>query len=503
MKISFKKWCYENDALDFLTFYELGRNPIESDKIGSSSSKKVTLTCPKCNLSWQKSLNKLTRKPIVHGCPFCNHRLVSPFYNLKIKYPELIKEWDYELNDKKPEEYLPSSYEEVFWNCGNGHKWKTKIRNRTDSIKRHKTFGCPYCKKRIISNVHNLLTDFPYYAKQWNYVKNGNLSPSDFPPKSQKSVWWTCDFNPNHTWKDRISNRTSLNRGCKICSKERKISFATIAIYYYLYKVTDDVEIEKSIGKYRIDIVLNKRKIAIEHNGYYYHRNRENNDLEKVKMLENMGYKVIVIKDSANCKRVTIKENTITYPFSCQNKYLDELILKIFELLNITPIDVDINKDIERINDVFYHERKKRTLSYVDFALAQEYSSNNKDKADTIMPNSTKKVLWICPKCNQEYSASVNSRHHLGSGCPYCSGLLITKEKSLESIRPDLAVLFHPTLNYPLTARNISPKNDKKIAWICDKGHIWYARTISLVKIKTNKYCPFCYPRKRKCSQIR
>ena len=55
---------------------------------------------------------------------------------------------------------------------------------------------------------YNLVTEFPLIAKTWNYEKNIGLSPFDYAPKSNKKVWWKCDFNPNHEWEARISNRT-------------------------------------------------------------------------------------------------------------------------------------------------------------------------------------------------------------------------------------------------------------------------------------------------------
>ena len=46
---------------------------------------------------------------------------------------------------------------------------------------------------------YNLVTEFPMYAREWNYEKNIGLSPYDFAPKSAKKVYWKCNFNPNAT----------------------------------------------------------------------------------------------------------------------------------------------------------------------------------------------------------------------------------------------------------------------------------------------------------------
>jgi len=76
------------------------------------------------------------------GCPYCFGRYVTEDHNLLIVNPELANEWDYEKNDKKPEEYCPSSGEYAWWICKEcKHKWYSQIANRNNNI------GCPECSK--------------------------------------------------------------------------------------------------------------------------------------------------------------------------------------------------------------------------------------------------------------------------------------------------------------------------------------------------------------------
>ncbi|MEO1926647.1 MAG: zinc-ribbon domain-containing protein [Gammaproteobacteria bacterium] len=62
---------------------------------------------------------------------------------------------------------------------------------------------------------------FPDIAKEWHPDKNTNLTPNDFTHGSDKKVWWLCF--KGHSYDSRISNRTSLNRGCPYCSGRKKI----------------------------------------------------------------------------------------------------------------------------------------------------------------------------------------------------------------------------------------------------------------------------------------
>jgi len=77
-----------------------------------------------------------------NNCPYCSGRYASKEYNLLLVNPELCKEWDYNKNNKKPEEYTPNSISKVYWKCNKcGWEWKAKIHNRNNNR------GCPQCNK--------------------------------------------------------------------------------------------------------------------------------------------------------------------------------------------------------------------------------------------------------------------------------------------------------------------------------------------------------------------
>lgn len=101
-------------------------------------------------------------------CPYCSGRLPSDEYNLLICYPEICKEWNYEKNNKNPENYTPNSRKKVWWKCKEcGHEWCASIRDRTRSD--GKETGCPLCwkskgEKKIfdVLNSHNLIFEIEY-----------------------------------------------------------------------------------------------------------------------------------------------------------------------------------------------------------------------------------------------------------------------------------------------------------------------------------------------------
>ena len=504
MKI-FKDWCLQNNRMEILKLYENADNLKASDQIGFSSGKKVWWKCLKCGLSWEQSPNRMIKKKN-EGCPFCNRSHPSYFYNLALLYPELAIEWDYDKNDRLPEEYLPNSSKKVFWKCQYNHCWDSIISDRVESLKKcrvSKRSVCPYCNHERISPTYNLVTEFPNIAKQWNYIKNRDLVPLNISPKSQKKVWWICEYNPNHIWQDKIANRTVLNRGCPICSKNH-ISFMARVLFYYLKQYFTDCEIEYNlIGHYVADIYIPSYKIVIEYDGWFFHGTLESKKREakKDKALTEAGYQLIRIKESKTFRSdIIVGENQITYYKYDDLRNVNALIDCVCTLIghkinrNIN-IKSNIINDYQKIENLYFHVRKSNSLAVQRPDLAKEWSPNNTILLDNVTPKLNYRAKWICPKCQNEYETLIRNRAILNSACPYCANLKVYKHNSLAYVFPDIAKEWDYEKNGTLTPNDITRGCDKKVWWKCDKGHSWQSRVYSRTgKDKTN--CPYCSHRK-------
>ena len=170
---------------------------------------------------WHTSVNNRSNKNT--GCPYCFGNLPSEDYNLLIINPELCKEWDYDKNDKIPEEYCPNAIEYVYWKCknNNNHKWKASI-----AIRNSNNTGCPYCSGKLPSEDYNLLVVNPKLCIEWDYDKNKN-KPEEYCPYSNDHVWWICK-ECGYSWFTSIAHRTDKVNGtgcpeCNISKGERRI----------------------------------------------------------------------------------------------------------------------------------------------------------------------------------------------------------------------------------------------------------------------------------------
>ena len=62
------------------------------------------------------------------------------------------------------------------------------------------------------------ITDNPILISEWNYEKNGDLSPEDFASNSGKKIWWKCS--EGHEWQATVANRNYENN-CPICQNKK------------------------------------------------------------------------------------------------------------------------------------------------------------------------------------------------------------------------------------------------------------------------------------------
>lgn len=130
-----------------------------------------------------------------------------------IDNPKLMAEWNYEKNmGIDPSKITLGSGKKVWWICSKGHEWQAMINNRS------KGNGCPYCSGKIaMAGINDLKTINPMLAKEWNYIRNGDLKPENFTANSGIKVWWKCS--KGHEWQAVIAGRNN-GVGCPYCANK-------------------------------------------------------------------------------------------------------------------------------------------------------------------------------------------------------------------------------------------------------------------------------------------
>ncbi len=154
-----------------------------------------------------------------HGCPICAGHLVVQANSLAHLRPDLAAEWHPTKNgDLTPENITRASSKQVWWVCAGDptHQWCAEVSSRT------KGHGCPFCNKSPrVTPTTSFLWLYPTIAMDWHSTKNGELTPSDLRPGSNRLVWWECPFNRKHEWQGKVVDRTLRGMECPHCRREK------------------------------------------------------------------------------------------------------------------------------------------------------------------------------------------------------------------------------------------------------------------------------------------
>lgn len=191
--------------------WDYGLNEKKPNEVSAHSNKKAHWICSICNHRWEATIYSRTSGC---GCPECKKKKISNKLSkapreksLGIKFPNLLKDWDFENNKVSPYEIYPNANIIVNWKCHDCHNnWAAYVYSRTKT----KGSNCPYCSGRFaITGVNDLATEHPELMSDWDFNKN-TLDPTKEKSGSSKNAYWLCS-KCGHSWDTKINIRT---RGC-------------------------------------------------------------------------------------------------------------------------------------------------------------------------------------------------------------------------------------------------------------------------------------------------
>lgn len=118
---------------------------LDPKKLASKSHEKVWWVCKKGH-EWQAMISDRTDGT---RCPYCMNRRVSNDNCLATLNPKLAKEWHPTRNGKlTPYDVVPGSEKKVWWQCEDGHVWKTMVCDR----KKRGCHDCKFALKRALAS---------------------------------------------------------------------------------------------------------------------------------------------------------------------------------------------------------------------------------------------------------------------------------------------------------------------------------------------------------------
>ncbi len=120
--------------------------------------------------------------------------------------------------------------------------------------------------------------------------------------------------------------------------------------------------------------------------------------------------------------------------------------------------------------------------------LAKEWhpTKNGILTPNDVFAGTNKKQWWICSKGHEW---KINVAYRKKYNCPYCSNVKVCRDNCLATTHPEIIEKWHPTKN-KITPSDITSGSDKKIWWICSKGHEWLAELQKITHKQSG--CPYC-----------
>lgn len=265
--------------------FDKGDNPILSDEIAPTSNKIFNFYCDGIAGGLKPHIFSKPLYNMVHaiqqgtktgGCPICSGKQVlSGINDFATMAPELAKEWDYDLNELKPEDVYYRDAKRYHFICNKGGHHFT--RDPLHMMRSHEigTNGCPVCHGKVVEVGSNDLytTHKEKVDNEWEYDIN-DILPTEVTAGSQRLIWRHCkNKRCNKIFQTTVFNWVTDGVVCCEDCRNRSYSLAEKEICDYISNLGFDIVEEARIfyDRLSLDILLEKEKIAFEYNGLYWH----------------------------------------------------------------------------------------------------------------------------------------------------------------------------------------------------------------------------------------
>ena len=412
----------------------------------------------------------------------------------------LMSEWDWEENDRcelDPKKLTLGSGEKANWVCTKGHKWVASIVDRTG-----KGLGCPYCSnKRILPGYNDLQSQRPDLMADWDYEAN-TLDPSAVAVKSSKTAAWICP--KGHKYNKAIYKRAA-GEGRPSCAKALRTSFPEQCFFFYIKKVYPD-----AINSYReifdngmeLDIFIPSVKTGIEYDGVFWHdQSGLSREEKKYHICKENHIRLFRIKEGSFTDFADNADRIWFIPQKCDYQLLDFYITDLLKHLifwSANLPDVNVARDKLEILE-FKTLRFEDSLAALYPEIAKEWhpSKNGKLTPDLFIPGSSERAWWLCPKCGNEWQASIVNRTK-GHGCDICatSRRKITKKDTILSRRGSIDKKWC-LLDWDYEENEYGPEHytngsGEVVSWRCHNcGYKWKTPICNRTRDYKNG-CPLC-----------
>ena len=227
-----RKW-YESKGYKWTK--NLGEFEVKVEDLPNGSNIQIYCTCDNCEkifkTSWQSYLRSSHDNK--HYCRKCILKLFTNTKSIKIKLSktksfeqwciennrhDVLKRWDYYLNDCLPNEVTYSSNKKYWFKCNKYKEHGSELKNINNFTSgSNGVMNCNQCNSFSQWGIDNFGEDF--LEKYWS--KKNTINPWDISYSSNKKIWIKCQEKDYHEdYKISCSNFINNNR-CPYCNNTK------------------------------------------------------------------------------------------------------------------------------------------------------------------------------------------------------------------------------------------------------------------------------------------
>ena len=415
-------------------------------------------------------------------------------------YPELMLDWDQELNNGIVPSLVPSgSHQYIKWRCHKcGRVWKAQVKNRvngngcTCDANERKTRNL---RKHLVLRDGSLAETNPKIAAQWHPKLNGKLTPYDVTKKSTYKAWWIGD--DGIAWQSVVSVRCRKDEGTK---RPKNLAIEGVNDLKTLrpdlaaewnYAKNTDIDIKTVIpgSKHKVWWICRKghewqASITSRNNGngcpicnqerntsfpeqatYYYVKKAFPDAKNRYYIDDRLEIDVfipslsIAIEYDGEYYHRSARKKDIDSKKNERLKELNILLIRIVEEGGQAPVGTDCVIECPYIN-----RKAQIDIALINLFVLLEKLVGNNIKTDINIERDRAQIY-------EQY-------------------ILSEKENSIIAIAPELIKEWHPTKNGRLLPEYVMAMSNKLFWWKCQKcGYEWKAPPYRRAK---GMGCPAC-----------
>ena len=329
---------------------------------------------------------------------------------------------------------------------------------------------------------------------EWHSIKNGNLILDDFSPGSEKKVWWVCE--KKHEWQTSVANRVKGAR-CPYCFN-RKVLSGYNDLQTTNPGLAKEWNAERNEGLTPSQVMQGTKKQV-------WWKCAEGHEWQAAIVDRNQGNGCPYcankkVKTGYNDLKTTDPDLALEWHPACNGNLLPTMVTRgshnkvWWQCAKGHEWQAVIKSRASGIGCP-YCSNKRVLPGYNDLtttnpSIASQWhpTKNGKLRPDMVTAGCNQKVWWQCAK-GHEWATTVSSRAQ-GTGCPSCARKRVEAgENDFCTVEPGLVAEWHPTKNGELKPDAVTIGSNRKVWWMCRKGHEWQASAKDRAK---GQGCPFC-----------